>query len=52
MSDCRAAVCIDSSDTKYECELSAPHKGLAHVAQTPVGRIDWCSHGEAKVVKR
>lgn len=52
MSACQAAVCIDNGDEKYQCELSAPHKGLAHVTDTPVGRIDWCSHGEAKAVKR
>ena len=43
MSDCRAVVNI--AGAHYQCELDAPHPGLAHANMA--SQAIWCSHYEA-----
>lgn len=43
MSDCQAVVNI--AGKHYQCELEAPHPGLAHANKE--GQVIWCSHYEA-----
>lgn len=51
---CHAVVRIGGDGAPlYGCELVPPHQGLAHLhIDEQLGRIEWCSHGEAKGVKR
>lgn len=47
MSQCRAVLWFKG--VKYQCDMDAPHPGLAHSIEDP--EAAWCSDGEARRYK-